>query len=190
MGGWTDTVNTPWNNRIHKLSLKNNCEQNNDRPENVDFLPSSDLSYWLPTAAWLLTIVNNTHQCAFFLNLDLLFLPLLRKNSLATTATGNGPTAVGWLSHFLMNSSRNCETNHLKLIINIALKRRPALMGFKASCPPGVRYWSGSWGLWVRIWLVSRVTAEAPVDRWHSWTVTCFRNESVHPAGPPCTKLT
>lgn len=60
-------------------------------------------------------------------------------------------------------------------------------MAFKASCPPRIRYWSGSWGLRVRIWVVSCFTAEAPADRWHAWTVTCFRNES---AGPSCSILT
>ena len=44
--------------------------------------------------------------------------------------------------------------------------------------------------MWVSIWAVSHFPPEAPADRWHSWTVTRLRNESVHPAAHPCSILT
>lgn len=44
--------------------------------------------------------------------------------------------------------------------------------------------------MWVSIWAISRFTPEAPVDGWHSWTVTRLRNESVYPAALACSILT
>lgn len=61
---------------------------------------------------------------------------------------------------------------------------------FKTSWPSDIHYQSSCWAIWVNLRLISLFTAEAPVDRWHSWPVTHHRNGSVLPAALSCSILT
>lgn len=44
--------------------------------------------------------------------------------------------------------------------------------------------------MWVNLQVILHFTAEAVLDRWHSWPATCLRNESVCPSAISCSVLT